>query len=150
MTDRLSVEERSWNMSRIRSTDTGPERRVRSCLHSMGLRFSLRRRDLPGRPDIVLVKYRVAVFVHGCFWHRHRGCNMAYMPKSRTTFWLAKFQRNVVRDKRVASELRRLGWQVLIVWECRIMRSGWICRLGRMINRPLRPGHAGKPIRVNC
>lgn len=120
MVDSLTPRKRSWNMSRIRSKDTGPERVVRSMLHRMGYRFSLRQRDLPGKPDIVLPRYRTVVFVHGCFWHRHRGCRLAYTPKSRQAFWLKKFSDNVVRDRKVQRELRRLGWQVLTVWECQI------------------------------
>ena len=90
--DTLSPERRSWNMSRIRSRDTKPEVVVRSLLHGMGYRFRLHRRDLPGRPDIVLPKYKIAVFVNGCFWHRHEGCRYAYSPKTRTDFWRAKFR----------------------------------------------------------
>ena len=100
MTDILSKERRSWNMSRIRGSDTKPELLVRSLLHRMGYRFRLHRKDLPGRPDIVLPKYRTVIFVHGCFWHRHKGCKYAYTPKSRTDFWQNKFQGTVERDKR--------------------------------------------------
>jgi DNA mismatch endonuclease (patch repair protein) len=149
MSDTISQPRRSWNMSRIRSRDTNPELAVRSMLHRIGFRFSLRRQDLPGRPDIVLVKHHVACFVHGCYWHRHRGCKMAYMPKSRRLFWSAKFKQNVARDNRAICDLRRLGWRVLVVWECQISKSGWISRLERMINRPLRSRHPAKPIRVN-
>jgi len=105
-------------MSRIRGGDTGPERLVRSLLHRMGFRFRLHRADLPGRPDIVLPKWRVAVLVHGCFWHRHGGCAFAYTPKSRNEFWNRKFQLNMARDKVVLRRLRSLGWRVLVVWEC--------------------------------
>jgi DNA mismatch endonuclease (patch repair protein) len=86
----------------------------------MGCRFSLRRGDLPGKPDIALPRYRTVVFVHGCFWHRHRRCRLAYTPKSRLTFWLKKFSENVARDRKVQRELRRLGWQPLVVWECEV------------------------------
>lgn len=117
--DRISPEHRSWNMSRIRSGNTKPEQRVRSALHRLGYRF---RRDtgrrLPGRPDVVLPKHRVAVFVHGCFWHRHRRCRYAYTPKSRCDFWQAKFERNMARDREVTRRLRRLGWRIVTVWEC--------------------------------
>ena len=116
--DRLSREQRSWNMSRIRGRDTGPERVVRSLLHRMGFRFRLHRADLPGRPDIVLPKYRTVILVHGCFWHRHRGCRYAYVPKSRKDFWTRKFARNVERDKEVRQLLRKAGWKLLVVWEC--------------------------------
>ena len=92
--DRLNKQRRSWNMSRIKSKDTAPEILVRSTLHAMGYRFRLHYRMLPGKPDIVLPKYRVVVFVHGCFWHRH-GCKFSYTPKSRVAFWEAKFNQNV-------------------------------------------------------
>ncbi|HEY0980807.1 very short patch repair endonuclease, partial [Schlesneria sp.] len=87
MTDRITKSHRSWNMSRIRSKDTSPELQVRSLLHGLGYRFRIHRIDLPGKPDIVLPRYRVAVLVHGCFWHRHPGCKYAYTPKSRIQFW---------------------------------------------------------------
>ena len=118
MTDRLTPEHRSWNMSRIRNRDTAPEKIVRSLLHRMGYRFRLHRRDLPGSPDIVLPKYRTVIFVHGCFWHRHKGCKFAYMPKSRPEFWQNKFDTNVERDRRVKRELKKLGWRVIVIWEC--------------------------------
>ena len=115
MADRLSRERRSWNMSRIRGKDTQPELTVRSTLHRAGYRFRLHRKDLPGRPDIVLPKYRTVILVHGCFWHRHKGCRFAYTPKSRTAFWNEKFSGNVERDRRSVRELRRHGWRVITV-----------------------------------
>lgn len=118
--DRIDRQRRSWNMSRIKSKDTRPEKQVRSALHAMGYRFRLHRSKLPGRPDIVLPKYRTVVFVHGCFWHRHRGCKFAYMPKSRVGFWKKKFDENVVRDRTVTRLLRRSGWAVITIWECEV------------------------------
>jgi len=118
--DRLTVRERSWNMSRIRSKDTKPEIAVRSLLHRMGYRFRLHRRDLPGKPDIVLPKHRTVVLVHGCFWHRHKGCKYAYIPRSRVDFWEKKFAENVERDNRNRKDLRREGWKVIVVWECQL------------------------------
>lgn len=118
--DRLTAEHRSWNMSRIKGRDTGPEKRVRSLLHQLGFRFSLRRKELPGRPDIVLPGRAVAVFVHGCFWHRHEKCRNSVLPKTRPEFWLAKLGRNVERDRLNAAALKRLGWQVLTIWECEL------------------------------
>jgi DNA mismatch endonuclease, patch repair protein len=118
--DRLTAEDRSWNMSRIKGRDTGPERRVRSLLHRLGFRFSLRRKDLPGRPDIVLPMRGVAVFVHGCFWHRHEKCRNSVLPKTRPEFWLAKLSRNVERDQQNAFALKQLGWRVLTIWECEL------------------------------
>lgn len=121
--DIWSKAKRSEVMSHIRGKDTKPELVVRSLLHRAGLRFSLRRKDLPGRPDIVLPKYKAVVFVHGCFWHRHKGCRVATMPKSRKAFWLAKFRANVARDKRNLRDLERLGWTVLVVWGCEVLRD---------------------------
>src|SRR4051812_19165716 len=105
MPDPLSKEERSWNMSRVRCKDTTPELVVRSILHRLGYRFSLHRKSLPGRPDIVLPKYNTVIFVHGCFWHRHRGCNRCTTPTNRRSFWLAKLKRNAARDKIRVHEL---------------------------------------------
>ena len=138
MADKLTPERRSWNMSRIRGRDTGPERQVRSTLHRLGFRFSLRRRDLPGRPDIVLPSRRVAVFVHGCFWHRHKGCRNAVLPKTRPEFWLTKLQSNVERDQVNSKLLRKLGWRVLVIWECELEHQQ---KLIRRILAALKPIH---------
>ena len=118
LTDTLSKEHRSWNMGRIPSKDTKPEKVVRSLLHRMGFRFRLHVETLPGRPDIVLRRFRTVIFVHGCFWHRHPGCRYAYSPKSRTDFWKRKFARNVVRDHDAQAALEINGWRVATVWEC--------------------------------
>ena len=118
--DTLSKEKRSWNMSRIKSRDTEPELIVRSILHRAGFRFRLHRKDLPGKPDIVLPKYKTVVFVHGCFWHRHQGCSFAYMPKSKKVFWRKKFSKNKERDKHHCQALASLGWKVIVVWECEV------------------------------
>lgn len=116
--DRLSPEKRSWNMSRIRSRDTRPEKLVRSLLHHMGFRFRLHRKDLPGRPDIVLPRHQTIILVHGCYWHRHPGCRFTYTPKTNQEFWENKFQQNTIRDHRQKKELAALGWKVLTIWEC--------------------------------
>jgi DNA mismatch endonuclease (patch repair protein) len=128
MVDNLTKEHRSWNMSRIRSSDTGPERIVRSALHNLGYRFRLHRRDLPGKPDIVLPRYRTVVFVHGCFWHRHSKCKFAYEPKSRLRFWNDKFSGTIKRDREAVEKLKLLGWRVLIVWECRTKNPSALVR----------------------
>lgn len=116
--DRLTPKQRSENMSRIRARDTRPERVVRSALQRLGYRFCRNRKDLPGTPDIVLPKHRLVIFVHGCFWHRHRNCRLSYNPKSNLAQWQDKFLANVARDHRVRQQLRRLGWRVRVVWEC--------------------------------
>lgn len=123
MADRISEEHRSWNMSRIRSRDTSPEKRVRSALHRAGYRFRLNVRKLPGSPDIVLPKFRTVIFVHGCFWHRHEGCRYAYTPKSRIEFWDEKFKVNVERDRIKKEQLENLGWRVRTVWECQTRKN---------------------------
>lgn len=105
-------------MSRIKGRDTGPELRLRSLLHRAGFRFRLQAKDLPGKPDIVLPKYRTAIFVHGCFWHRHEGCRNATTPSTRTQFWQEKFVGTVERDKRNMAALETAGWTVITVWEC--------------------------------
>jgi len=118
--DRISADKRSWNMSRINSRNTKPEKAVRSLLHRMGYRFRLHKKDLPGKPDIVLPKHRTVVFVHGCFWHRHENCRYTTTPKSNRDFWLAKFKTNVERDKAKASLLEAAGWKVIVVWQCEL------------------------------
>ena len=118
MIDIVSKEQRSRNMSRIRGRDTRPELVVRRIAHRMGFRFRLYRKDLPGTPDLIFPKHRLAVFVHGCYWHRHNGCRFAYSPKSRVEFWTKKFEQNVERDSRNQTALRDLGWRVLVIWEC--------------------------------
>ena len=105
-------------MSRVRAKDTLAELRVRRITHSLGLRYRLHRRDLPATPDLVFPRHRVAIFVHGCFWHRHPGCKKATTPKSRIGFWQEKFSRNVTRDQQAIQDLQELGWRVGIIWEC--------------------------------
>ena len=118
MVDRLSPERRSWLMSRVKGKSTKPEMVVRRLAHSLGMRFRLHRSELPGRPDLAFPRYRTAVFVNGCFWHRHAGCKKATSPKSKVEYWEAKFRANVERDLRNATELEQMGWRVLTVWEC--------------------------------
>jgi len=118
--DRIDKKRRSWNMGQIKGRDTGPEVSVRSILHRAGYRFHLHRKDLPGKPDIVLPKHRTVVFVHGCFWHRHSGCSNCSTPKSNPEFWQAKFAGNVKRDQSNVEQLRQDGWNVVVVWECEL------------------------------
>ena len=111
---------RSRNMAAIRARDTSPELKVRCLLHHFGYRFRPHRRDLPGSPDIVLPKHRTVVFVHGCFWHRHRECRYTTTPKSRADFWARKFERNVERDHCQQKQLKEMGWSVMVIWECEL------------------------------
>ena len=105
-------------MRSIRGRDTKPELLLRSYLHSLGYRYRLHRKDLPGSPDLVLPRHSLVIFVHGCFWHRHEGCFYKTMPKTRQSFWMEKFLGNVRRDNRAYAELKRQGWRVMVVWEC--------------------------------
>ena len=116
--DIISHEHRSHLMGRIKSRDTKPELVVRTLCHSLGLRYRLHRRDLPGCPDLVFPKYHLCLFVHGCFWHRHTNCKYAYTPKTNLDFWLPKLQRNAERDRETSKALTDQGWQVEIIWEC--------------------------------
>lgn len=116
--DVLTPEQRSRNMRAIKGRDTRPELIVRGLVHGLGYRFRLHGHSLPGRPDLVLRRLRVVIFVHGCFWHRHRCRYGRAMPATRPTFWKAKFASNVDRDRRTARTLRHMGWRVLVIWEC--------------------------------
>jgi DNA mismatch endonuclease, patch repair protein len=132
--DRLSPERRSWNMSQIGSKDTQPELIVRRLLTEMGLRYRLHRRDLPGKPDIVFGPRRLVLFVHGCFWHRHRGCRLASTPSANAAFWQSKFDANTARDRRNTTALKRAGWRVAVIWECETRQPE---RLARRLQRLL-------------
>lgn len=123
MVDRLTPDQRRLNMSRVRAKDTRPEMIVRRLLHSLGFRFRLHRRDLPGRPDIVLPRYRAAIFVHGCFWHGH-DCSLFRMPATRTDFWAMKIAANRRRDEDAVSRLHDIGWRSLLIWECALRGRG--------------------------
>lgn len=116
--DIVSKKVRSRLMAGIRSKDTKPEMAVRSMLHRMGFRYRLHRTDLPGKPDIALPKHRKVIFVHGCFWHQHRGCSLASRPASNVDYWEPKLSGNVKRDLRNRRQLRALGWRSLVIWEC--------------------------------
>jgi DNA mismatch endonuclease (patch repair protein) len=125
MIEKISREVRSRMMSSIRGKDTVPERGVRRILHALGFRFRLHRKDLPGRPDIVLPRHRLAIFVHGCFWHRHPGCHYTSSPKSNKRFWNAKFTANVRRDGLALARLKDAGWRTLVVWECALKNEAY-------------------------
>lgn len=120
MTDIKSKTERSFNMSRIKGGNTKPEIVTRKYLHSKGLRFRLHKKELPGKPDIVLSKYRAVIFVNGCFWHAHKNCKDFVWPMTNQEFWKKKIESNVERDKNNYQLLNELGWRVIIVWECQI------------------------------
>ncbi|MDR0910198.1 MAG: very short patch repair endonuclease [Spirochaetaceae bacterium] len=121
--DKLTKEQRSWNMSRIKSKDTLPEMLVRHALWHMGYRYRLYYKKLPGKPDIVMPKYKTVIFVHGCFWHRHENCKEASRPKSNSEYWENKIGRNVERDKKNIDMLEQLGWKVIVIWECQIDKN---------------------------
>jgi DNA mismatch endonuclease (patch repair protein) len=126
--DVLSPEQRHRCMARVKAKDTTPERVVRSTLHRLGFRFKLHSSALPGRPDVVMPKYRTVVFVHGCFWHGHKRCARATRPSSNVAFWNRKLDGNEARDARVQCALRDLGWTVLVVWECQTREADLLLR----------------------
>jgi DNA mismatch endonuclease (patch repair protein) len=111
---------RSFNMSRIKGKDTKPEMLVRRFLHAQGFRYRLHAKNLPGKPDIVLPKYKTVIFVHGCFWHGHENCKYYVVPKTRTEWWLNKINGNIANDKKAFFALQQLGWKVIEVWECEL------------------------------
>jgi DNA mismatch endonuclease (patch repair protein) len=121
--DKLSAKHRSWNMSRIRSRDTNPELLVRKALTQLGYKFRLHRNDLPGKPDIVLPRFRTAIFVHGCFWHQHSGCIDCSNPKTNANYWRPKLLANLQRDRKNRRRLRRMGWTPIVIWECQAQKG---------------------------
>lgn len=123
MTDVHSPEIRSKNMRAIRSKDTAPELLIRRALHASGLRYSLHRKNLPGTPDLVFRQYRSVVFIHGCFWHGHKGCRYFRLPQSRSEFWREKISRNTANDAAAVAALARIGWRVAVVWECALKQK---------------------------
>jgi len=123
MADVHNTETRSFNMSRIRNKNTRPELLVRRFLHSKGFRFRINDKRLLGTPDIVLPKYRTVIFVHGCFWHGHEGCRYFVVPKTRTEWWIEKISKNKRRDQEIAEELRKSGWKVLTIFECKLIKD---------------------------
>jgi len=120
----------------VSSTNTTPEKKVRSLLHRSGYRFSLHKNFLPGTPDIVLMRHKTVVFVHGCFWHRHKNCARATTPSSRKDYWLPKFERTMKRDQKNISKLRRMGWKVIVIWECELKKPDRVLlKLQKKINK---------------
>lgn len=120
MADVHTKEVRSYNMSQIRSKNTKPELAVRKYLFAKGFRYRLHSKDLPGKPDIVLPKYRTVLFVHGCFWHGHEGCKYFVVPKTKTEWWLNKINANKINDKKTVKALKKDGWKVVSIWECEL------------------------------
>ncbi|MDR2198140.1 MAG: very short patch repair endonuclease [Deltaproteobacteria bacterium] len=120
--DNLTKKRRSWTMSRVRSRDTVPEMYIRSSLFRRGYRYRVNYRSVPGSPDLYFIRAKVAVFVHGCFWHGHAGCRNARLPKSRVDYWTAKFQANIKRDGEVKNKLLDKGVRVLVIWECTVKK----------------------------
>jgi DNA mismatch endonuclease (patch repair protein) len=143
MVDTLTAAERSERMARIRSKDTKPEMIVRCCVHQLGYRYRLHRRDLPGVPDLVFPSRKKVIFVHGCFWHAHPRCTVANVPKSRRSFWKDKFKRNKERDRANEELLRQAGWDVFLIWECETKDtallarrlSGWLGKAQALVAR---------------
>lgn len=128
MADKISARRRSQNMAAIRSKDTEPELAVRGLVHGLGYRYRLHRPDLPGKPDLVFGRLRAVIFVHGCFWHLHsqKGCVDSRKPKSNMAYWHQKLLRNTKRDKKHKAALRKLGWRVLVIWDCETKSSTFL------------------------
>jgi DNA mismatch endonuclease, patch repair protein len=133
--DIYSREKRSDIMARVKATDSTPELTVRRLLHNLGYRYRLHRNNLPGKPDIVLPKHKSVIFVHGCFWHHHKGCKKSKLPESNADFWRKKILDNVARDKRTILELKKTGWKVLVLWECQVRSSKLQERINHFLER---------------
>lgn len=142
--DHVPPDRRSFIMRMVKTSDTKPELAVRRLLHSLGFRFRLKNKHLPGTPDVVLPKWRAVVLVHGCFWHRHDGCRKATTPKSQTAYWLKKFAQNVRRDTEVSERLKSLGWRVCVVWQCELNKPE---RLAGRLSRLIRKGSKFRKVR---
>ena len=136
MADTLSRAARSENMRRIRAKDTEPEIAVRRALHRRGLRFRLHASGLPGKPDVVLRRHNAVVMIHGCFWHQHRRCIDGHVPRSNLAYWQPKLDRNVQRDRRNRRQLAKLGFRVLVIWECEARRPAVLARKLRRFFKP--------------
>ncbi len=134
MADVHSKETRSYNMSRIRSKDTKPEMLVRRFLHKNGFRYRLHVKTLPGKPDIVLPKYKTVIFIHGCFWHGHEGCRYYVVPKTRTEWWLNKIGGNIANDSNAKAILQDAGWNIITIWECELKKSSLEETLKNLLN----------------
>lgn len=122
MSDNRTKEQRRYNMQQIKGINTKPELIVRKYLFSKGFRYRLYNKNLPGKPDMVLKKYNSIIFIHGCFWHRHKNCQFSKIPQNNKAFWEDKFNKNVLRDKKHESILRKMGWNVIVIWECQLQK----------------------------
>jgi DNA mismatch endonuclease (patch repair protein) len=135
MADVHSKETRSYNMSRIRSKDTRPEMLVRRFLHKNGFRYRLHVKNMPGKPDIVLPKYKTVIFIHGCFWHGHEGCKYYVVPKTRTEWWLNKINGNINNDSTAENNLRAAGWKIIKIWECELKKNSKEDTLNKLVEK---------------
>lgn len=133
MTDVHDKATRSYNMSRIKGKDTKPEMLVRKFLFSKGFRYRLHDKKLPGKPDIVLPKYKTVIFIHGCFWHGHEGCKYYVVPKTRTEWWLEKIGKNIMNDEKAVKALAEMGWKVILIWECEVKKKVFEETLQRLV-----------------
>lgn len=137
MADNRTVEQRSYNMSMIRSTNTKPEILVRKFLFKQGFRYRLHSKKLVGKPDIVMPKYNTVIFVHGCFWHGHSNCKFAKVPVSNNSFWIDKIETNKKRDKRNVAKLKKHGWKVFVLWECQLAKNKVENTLNKLLKKLL-------------
>ncbi|SKD08547.1 T/G mismatch-specific endonuclease [Chitinophaga ginsengisegetis] len=135
MTDVHDKLTRSYNMSQIKGKDTKPEILVRRYLHAKGFRYRLHVKTLPGKPDLVLTKYKTVIFINGCFWHGHKDCRYYVVPKTRTDWWLAKINKNIDNDNNTIAALEQKGWKVIIIWECELKRQKMAPTFDRLIEK---------------
>lgn len=152
MADVLTPDQRHLNMTRIRGKDTGIEKQVRCQLHADGFRYRLNVKDMPGKPDVVLPKYRTAVFINGCFWHGHQGCRYFVVPQTNTEFWVNKIEGNIKRDNEKFLQLEAMGWNVIVVWECALKKSRFRETIAQLEARIRKNGLAlkgAKPTRLS-
>ena len=134
MSDHLTSEKRSWNMSRIKSKNTAPELKVRKYLYSKGVRYRIHRKDLPGKPDIAINRIKTVIFTHGCFWHQHESCKRANIPKTRTNYWLSKLNNNKERDIINFNLLIEKNWNPVIIWECQANQLDRLSSIHKIIS----------------
>jgi DNA mismatch endonuclease (patch repair protein) len=134
MADVHDIATRSYNMSRIRGKNTKPEMLVRKYIHANGLRYRLHNKNLPGKPDLTLTKYQTVIFVNGCFWHGHKGCKNFVLPKTRAEWWAEKIEETIKRDNKITKELKKHGWNSIVIWECELKPQKRIATLERLFN----------------